>query len=161
MALELNEPLVRALRDRLEDEPPAEVAAINAAIPDAFALEAPAQVLGHVPTDADFTAFPVVGITDGSSRFEDDTGWAATGVHELIVVAFLVNPDQEALAWQLRRYAKAIARVALRGRSLDPSWEGGVTLVRVDPGPSLANEEDPRTYFSWIAVTIQAKREEQ
>lgn len=156
---DLNEPVVTALRDRLEAELPAAVAEVNAAVTDGITIEPPAQVLDYVPNLEELTVFPTVAIQDLPSRFEDDIGSSATGRHQLQIVTFVAVPELRALAWSLRRHARAVATVALAGRSLPPAgW--GTTLERVDPGPTLSQEEGPRTWMSWVGVVINARTDE-
>lgn len=153
--LALNEPLVAALVDRLVAELPDAVDELNAAVTDGWTIDHPAEVLPYVPSPALLTDFPTLGIQDFPSRFEDDIGSSATAVHRLGVVFFLVDADLGGLALQLRRYARVVATVALRSRQLGPAWS--VTLDQYVPGPTLEDEEDPRTWLSFAAITIDAK----
>lgn len=159
MPFQLNEPIVTALVARLEDELPAEVDRINGAIADDFQIESPQHVYPFVPSLEAQDAFPVLGIQDLPSRFEDDTGAGVTGNHRHGIVAFVAADDLEWLAWQLRRYAQAVTNVALRGRALgDAAWMS--KLERVDYGPTLESPENPRTWVSWVLVTIEFRRDE-
>lgn len=160
MAIELNEPIVRALVERLEAELPAAIAAVNQDVDDGIQIAEPAQVHDFLPTPNLLTVFPTIGIGDGPSTFSDDTGFSATGEHHLLVVCYLQDASQNALARQLRRYVRAVARVVLAGRRLgDAAWS--VSLVRVVPGPTLADDpEDPREWMSWSGIEIAAKRDE-
>jgi hypothetical protein len=167
MAITLNETTVRAVKTRLEADLEAEIAQINAAATDDFTIAEPAQVLDYIPYPQILTVFPTIGIGDGVSTFEDDQGNSATGRHELLVVVYLQNADQEALAWQLRRYLQAVTRVVLAGRTLNDTLSGagwGTGLVRISPGPTLADNEDPeavKTWMSWGGIVIWAKRDEE
>ncbi len=167
MAITLNELPVRALKQRLEASLPAEIAAINATVTDGFVIAEPKQVLDYIPYPQVLTDYPTIGIGDGGSTFEDDEGFSATGRHELLIVCYLQHSDQRALAWQLRRYLQAITRVALAGRTLSDTLSGaawGTGLVRISPGPTLGDSEDPelvRTWMSWAGVLIWAKRDEE
>src|SRR4051794_22550247 len=110
MAIQLNEPIVVQLKSQLEANLPATITAINAAagtVADGYTIENPAHVLDFVPPVSYLTAFPAIGIGDGPSRFEDDIASSATGRHEIMLVVFLQDADQRALAWKLRRYAQA------------------------------------------------------
>lgn len=161
MAYELNEPVVAALKARLEEEMTATIAAINEAATDGFQLSAPSQVLDYIPPPSDLLEPPVIGIGDAPSRFEDDIGSSATGRHELLIVAYDQSDEQRALAWKLRRWSQAIARISLSTRKLgSAAW--GTGLVGIRPGPTLVdNPEKPRDWFSWVGVTIWAKTEEE
>ena len=159
MAIKLWEPVVTSLRDRLETDLPATITTINSTqTTPSYPIENPQRVLDFIPTVADMFAFPVVGISDGIFNLEDDTGWGATGVFELTIVVFLQNADPRALAWQLRRYAQAVTRVALEDRSIGDGW--GVTLKQVRPGPTLGRDENPRQWLSTVAVSIEVKSEQ-
>jgi hypothetical protein len=158
--IQLVEPVVAALRARLEQDLPAEIDAQNAEIQDGYELDYPGEgcVLDFVPPPTQLWSFPTVGIQLGPSRFEDDNAFTATGVYNLTVVCFVQASEQQALARLIMRYARCITRVALRDRTLPPAW--GTTLVQVDWGPTMTDTENPRSYLSWFGVTIQAKAEE-
>src|SRR4051794_10224449 len=113
MAIELTEPLILALKLRLEDDLRAEVDAVNAQVTDGFTIGGDAEILDFIPPPSDLLSPPVIGIGEGPGRFEDDIGGSATGKYELLVVIYDQAADQAALTWQLRRWAKAITRVAL------------------------------------------------
>lgn len=157
--LDLNVPVVAALKARLESDLPAVITAVNADAP-AYPISAPVAVFDFVPPIALITDFPTVGIGDGPTRFEDDTGFSATGRHELLLIAYLQQADQAALAAQLRSYARALASVALDSRNLGTgAW--GTGLIQIDPGPTLTdNAEHPQTFASWVAVRMWAKSDE-
>jgi hypothetical protein len=159
MAIELNEPVIRALEQRLKDDLPAAIAEINDSVDDGFTLAEP-KILTYVPPPSDLLDPPVIGIGDAPSQFEDDSGFSATGRHELLIVAYDQSSDQEALAWQLRRWTLAITRVALAGRKLgDAAW--GTGLRGTAPGRTLVDDPDnPREWFSWSGIRIWAKRDE-
>lgn len=160
--LQLNEPVIRALVDRLTADLPATVAEINAGVTDGYLIDPPAQVLPMVPSIGLLTDWPTVAIQDLPTHLQDDIGSSATTVAELAIVCFLVDSDLQALGWKLRRYARALATVALAGRNLgDGAW--GVTFRGTQPGPTLGDAEDPanvKTYTSWTSVVIRAKRDE-
>lgn len=162
MSVTLNEPVVKAVHERLSGGLPAAIAAINAVVTDGITIENPVEVLDYIPPPGLLTAFPTIGIGDAPSTFEDDQGFSATGRHQLLVVAYVQNDVQGALAWQLRRYAQAIVRVVLDGRNLgDAAW--GTGLVGVYPGQAFADNEDPdhvKTWMSWVGVRMWAKRDE-
>ena len=160
MTVKLNEPLIIALQSRLAANLNSVIDTINAQQTDPpYTIDYPQQVLDYIPTIAQLTAFPTIGISDGEMRFEDDIGWGATGVFEFTVAAFIQESDQKALAWKLRRYAQAMVRVIMEGRQLPPEgWS--VTLKRVRPGPTLGRDENPRQWISTIGVVIEVKSEQ-
>ncbi len=165
MAIQLIEPIIVELVDRLRNDFAAHVTTINAAVTDGFTIEAPGadQVLGYPPAPELLTVFPTLAVSDGRSTFEDDTGYSATGRHLVLICAYAQDADQEALAWRLRRYSQAIVRTVLEGRKLDTAaW--GTGLDGVYPGPAYVDNPDPesvQTWMSWVGVRIWAKREEE
>lgn len=160
------EPAVNALRERLEQDLPAAVDQINAEVTDGYAIDLPARVLDYMPPFDTIQAFPTVCIVHGPGRFEDDTGYEATGVYDLTVVAVLSDADQQALTRKLRRYLLALTRVALEGRNLGTGdgvpW--GVTLRGFDFGPAMADKPDtaqpPAAFLSWTELTVTVKLDE-
>lgn len=162
----LNEPIIKALQARLTADLPAELAARAAGLPaeEAALLGPPAVVYDFVPTPGLLTQWPTVGLVDETSDLEDDTGSSVTGKHNVGIIVFLQSPDQRLLAWGLRRYAQACLAVALRERKLgngsaDGAWGTGGGKVRW--GPTLGDENDPKSIMSWVVVSFWARREEQ
>ena len=139
----LSEPLVTALAARLRTDLPAKVAEINAAATDGIVLPIPAaaNIYDFPPQGELLTDFPVFGVQDFPSTFDDDIG-----------------ADQHTLAMSLRRYCQAVTTVALDTRKLGDAW--GTLLKRVYPGPTIDAEENPRTWVSFAVVEISARRSE-
>lgn len=156
MTIQLNEPVVTTLRNRLEAQLPAIITAINALVTDGYTIENPQRVLDYVPPVTDMNALPLLGISDGEMRLEDDTGWGATGVFDLSIVVFLQHSDQRQLVWMLRRYAQAVVRAA-RTPTVGMGEGWGVYNFRVRPGPTLGRDESPRQWLSTIAITFTVK----
>ena len=162
----LNETIVKALAAQLAAQLPAAVATVNADVTDGYTILDPLNVYDHMPLLSTIAGagFPAVAIQDGPSRIEDDLVSSATGEHQLLVVAFLANPDPEALAWQLRRYEQAVM-LAIQA---DRTYSGAAWTTRflgIEPGPMLApadkpNEPGDSTIISWSAVEIECPREE-
>ncbi len=159
--IELNEPIVAALVERLTTGLPAVIAAINGEIDDEATLAESIAVLDYIPPPSDLLEPPVIGIGDGRGGFEDDTGFSATGKFELLITVYEQADDQQLLVRRLRRWAKAIARVALDGRNLgEAAW--GSRLVGTRPGPTLVdNPDQPREWLSWTGLLIEFKRDEE
>lgn len=157
--LDLNVPVVAALKARLDANLAAGIALVNA--DSDVDIELPQQIFDFVPPISLITAFPTVGIGDGPIRFEDDNAHSATARSELMVIAYLQNADQAVLAAQLRGYARALATVALDGRNLGTgAW--GTGLIQIDPGPTLTDDPDsPKEFASWVALRMWAKSEEE
>ncbi len=162
----LNEPIITALQAQLAAQLPAKITAVNADVTDGFTIVNPVKVFDHVPLLSTLSGvgFPAVGIEDSGTEFEDDLVSSTTGVHRLAVVAFVSNPDPEALVWQLRRYQQAIMLAIQADRTL-----GGVAwttrLKGIDPGPMLEPRDRPNqpadnNYLSWFAVDLECPREE-
>lgn len=168
----LTEPGVRAILARLQDPAQlnAEIAQIAAAVTaaDEAASLVPipaAQIHDFVPPPSMLTALPAIGIDHWGTQLEDDIGSSTAGRHIFGAVIYCSDPDQHLLAWQLRRYAQAVARVLLAGRSLPISsavgaaaW--GTGLDHVDWGPTLNAPERPGTWLSWCSVAIWTRRDE-
>lgn len=157
------EPVIAALKARLDTYLPAEVAQANADAADAYVLS-DAVVFDYLPTPSgEMGQFPIVGIAEDRSRFEDDTGWSATSVWLVRVVVWEQDADQRALAFKLRRWERCLLRVALKNRRLtDPrsaaGW--GIVLDGTEAGPSF-ELEDPRVYVSWRSITATIRSEEE
>lgn len=161
--LDLNEQVVKAVLARLENRLGDYIDEVNAGVSDGYEIEPPAVIFPSIPNIGLLTQWPSIGIQDVSANLEDDIGWAATGVCDLAVLAFLVDPDTIALGWKLRRYSRALASCLLEGRQLTEGGVWGVTFQGVRPGPTLGDAEDPegvRTYTSWIGVLIRTRSDE-
>lgn len=168
----LTEPGVRAILARLEDPTQlnAEIANIasTVTVADQAASLVPipvGNINDFVPPPSYLVDFPAIGIQEMGSTFEDDTGHSATGKHIFGVVIFCSNPDQELLAWMLRRYAQAVVRVLIAQRAfpetnfpLQAGW--GTGLQGLAWGPTLGSQSTPQTWMSWCVVQIWTKREE-
>ena len=166
----LTEPAVTAILERLEGAAStlnAEIANVAAGVADPAQAASlvpipPQNINDFVPPPSFLVDFPQLGIQDMGSRLEDDTGHSATGKHDFGVVIFCSDPNQEILAWQLRRYAQAVTRVLLDQRSFPEApgsaWATG--LLGVAWGPTLSSTAKPTTWMSWCVVQIWTRREE-
>lgn len=168
---QLTEPGIAAIIARLEDPAQlnAEIASIAAGVTaaDQAASLVPipaANINDFVPPPSFLVDFPQIGIQDMGSDLEDDTGHSATGQHRFGVVIFCSDPNPEILAWELRRYAQAVARVLLANRSFPESpaagWAIGAARPFIAWGPTLTKEANPQTWMSWCVVHIWTRREE-
>lgn len=157
MALELNEALVIALRDKLDAGLPAAIDALNADVPDdTYLIEHPVHVLDYIPDEREISAAggrPLVGIQDVTTTLINDAGSHANGQHQLAVLVYLADPERANLARALRRYQRALATVCLDGRAISDVGYG-VTLRNAAHGPTLDREEDPRGWLSFTGVVI-------
>lgn len=161
MTYTLTDTVIKEIVRRLTTDLPACITAINATVTDGFTIDpvADGMLFDYPPPMRLLTSFPAVALIDGPTTFEDDTSWSATGVHTFTVVAFVQALEQRPLSWKLRRYAEAVSNCVLAGRTLPPDgW--GVTLTRIDPGPTLSNKSDPQTRMSWITMTFRVKTDQ-
>lgn len=161
--IQLNEPAIAAVKQRLEDGLADVVDTINAETSDEISLPQPYEILDYLPTPNVLNDTPTIGIGDGPTTFEDDLGHYSIGRHELLIVVYVQHEDQRQLAWQLRRYLQAITRVVLDQRNLgDGGW--GTTLIGTRPGDTLGDVgSDPdsvRSWLSWAGVAIRVKGDE-
>jgi hypothetical protein len=165
----LTEPGVQAILARLEDPAQLNVEIANIAAAVTVADQAaslvpipPQNINDFVPPPSFLVDFPAIGIQDMGSTLEDDTGSSATGKHVFGVVIFCSSPDQELLAWMLRRYAQAVTRVLLAQRSFPeaPGAAWGTGFHSIGWGPTLGSTAKPQTWMSWCVVAIWTRREE-
>jgi len=160
------EPAVEALRTRIATDLNAHIDTINATVTDGTTIPHPEQVLDYMPSVGELVAFPTIGIEHGPGRFEDDTGFEATGVYELIVVSFVQHAEPQALARMVRRYQLAVLRTVMKDRNLGSGtgipW--GVVLRGMDFGPALTRRDrgdgPPDTYMTWSAIALTVKLDE-
>lgn len=174
--LELNEPIVRALHERLLADLNDAIAQINAQVTDEILIDphAPEQILDFVPAIESLgVGFPVVGIQDLPGRFENDIGSSLDGRFELGIVVFECDPEVRRLGWKLRRKLRAVASVALDDRRLGDAHSvvargtlPGPTFERI-PDPTDDGEREgiggrngPLTYASWSVFVLSAVRED-
>lgn len=173
--LALNEPIVKTLVSLLEDELPTVVEELNATVTDGFTLNTPAQVLDHMPGAALLgQGLPAVCVQDMPASFFNDLQFSVDGSHGLGVASVIQNSDQQALAWQLRRYTQAVAQVIQRDRLKGQQasrliLEGKVWVVEfagTEPGPMLADRdpnspnEPPSSFLSWTWLMLRFNRTE-
>jgi hypothetical protein len=162
------EPAIDALRARLITDLNTRIDAINLERADDIVLDhvAPERILPFVPQPSLLVDFPSIGIGHGPDRFEDDTGFEATGVYDLHVLAFVQHSDQRALAILVRRMKLAVTRCVLEGRNFGsgPGIPWGVTYQGGDFGPamgkSVAQDVTPDSYMTFCAIAIRCKLDE-
>lgn len=142
------------------------IALANAAVTDGITVDAPVQVLPYVPPLDQLDQFPVIGVGDGPGRWEDDTGFSATGVWQLTAVWFLQDADQLALTTRARRALNVLVSCVMDGRvwtdDRDVMWS--VRLLATRPGAALADRpgrnEPPTAYLTWVGVAVEVKTDE-
>lgn len=161
------EGIVDALHARLTTDLPAHIQAINTERADGIVVPTPdvRDIYEFVPTPSMLTTFPTIGIGHGPDRLEDDTGFDATGVYDLHIVAYVQDSDQRVLAKTVRRLKLAVQRCALEGRNLGTgtgtAW--GVTYLAGDYGPTLSknpSDNAPGSYMTSFAIAIRCKGDE-
>lgn len=162
------EPVVAGTVAMLEAGLPAVIDQINAGVTDGHFVDLPTQVVDYVPPPGLLTAYPTVGVSEGTGRPEDDLGHEFTGVNRLTVVAFVQHSDQQALVRVLRRYRLAVMQVLLTSERTVPDVDGpgvaawGLRLIGVEPGPTLGAMDDTtvREWMSSVRVTIETRSDE-
>lgn len=146
----LDEPIIAALVAQLRANVAAEVDAINADVTDGRMIEPPAQILDYAPTPSDLQGgFPIIGVASAPSKFEADLVTSVVGVHQIILVGVISNPDPSVLEWQLRRYLRLMMNIV----QLDRTYGGrcrGTILDRADPGPLVKNT-NPNIDAAWLS----------
>lgn len=158
MSITLWAPIVDALVTRINSTLTTHIDAVNVERAE-YPIQYPQAVLDYIPTIAELSTLPCIGISDGQIELEDDTGWGATGVATFSLVVFLQSQDQRELVWSLRKYATALTRCVIAGRTLPPEgWS--VTVVGVAPGPTLGRDESPRQWLSTVGLRIRVKWEQ-
>ena len=170
----LNEPILEALLELLEARLPTVIAEVNAEIDDAFALPEPAQFLDFMPAAGTLKGgTPAVCLQDLPAEFFDDLQFSLSANHGVGVAAVIQNADQRTLAWQLRRYTKAIARTIQLDRLEGPSGflKRGAAAVwytqfaGTEPGPLLERQPGgeatpPNAWESWTWLMLRCRRQE-
>jgi hypothetical protein len=159
------EPVIAALKARLDEDLPTAVDTVNATVTDGTLIEQPQQILDYIPHPGILTAYPTIGISEGIGRWADDIGVEVTGLHELSIVAFLQADDQQTLVRQLRRTRAAILACVMDGRVLEDATDPtrnrawGVLLRQIIPGPSLevTTPEQVVWWMSWVRIVIEAR----
>lgn len=173
--LALNEPIVKTLVSLLEDELPTVVEELNATVTDGYTLSPPAQILDFMPGASLLGGgVPAICTQDMPASFFNDLQFSVDGSHGLGVASVIQNSDQQALAWQLRRYTQAVAQVIQRDRLKGQQasrliLEGKVWVVEfagTEPGPMLADRdpnspnEPPSSFLSWTWLMLRFNRTE-
>lgn len=160
MTITLWDPIIIAIVARLNSDLNGIIDAVNASQTNpTFPIQYPQAILDYIPTVAELSALPCIGVSDGNIKWEDDTGLGATAHAQFSIVAFVQSQDQRELAWMLRRYAIAMTRCLIAGRSLPPEgW--GVVVDGITPGPTLGRDESPRQWLSTVGVRIAVRWEQ-
>lgn len=156
----LNEDTLKALHTRLTTNLNAVIDTANSTLTTpSFPLDYPTQVFDYIPPIGELADFPIVAIGDGTIDFQDDVGWSATGVMDFVVCIWVHEFEPRALAWKLRRMMACVANCVLLDRDLDGAgW--GVTLGKIEPGPTLGRRENPKEMVGMRAMTLTVRDEQ-
>jgi hypothetical protein len=177
--LQLTEPLVAAMVDLLQANLNANIAAFNQTIPgDPYQVPQVQQILPFVPVPSTLQGgMPAVGVQRLGGTFVNDMQYNMDADHRYAVVAIIQNADHQTLVHQLERMLECVAYTIHQDRlvgvphgsqSLLKS-QGGAWAVDFEdysPGPLLGDldptdhEAPPRTYLSWVALTLLSRRTE-
>jgi hypothetical protein len=173
---ELNESVVTALVEVLEAGLPAAIDTINTAATNGIMLDKPAAVLDYMPIASDYgKGLPLVAIQDLPGSFENDLTHSMEATYGLGVASIIETSDHRTLAWQLRRYTRAVFNVIQADRLLGPAGSKMakapalvqyVRFMGTEPGPLLGDRnpdspgEPPSSFRSWTWLLIECRRQE-
>jgi len=174
----LTEPLVTATVTLLSSNLNSTIDSLNATITDGYKVPHAVQFLSFVPVPSTLEGgMPAVGVQRLPAQFEDDLRVSMHARHHWAIVAILQHTDQRTLSWQLERMAQAVANTiqADRVAGTPPGTasvlktQGGAWATDfegTEPGPLLGDldvtdpEAPPRSYLSWTAILLSAKKVE-
>lgn len=152
------EPVVRGVLAWLGDKVPLAIAEVNTDATDGILLPDVQQFLPYAPTPVGLEmGLPIVGIKWHPLKFEDDTGWGATGVQQFSVIVYDTDYDHATLATRLMRWVTVLMKALCppNRQITDEAW--GTSFISADPGPTLTRGEDAREYMSLVAVTVELR----
>jgi hypothetical protein len=162
------EPVIKAVQARLVADLAAQIDTLNNSVVDGVTVDHPITdgILDYIPLPGELVDAPMIGIDEGRLQWEDDQGFSATGIVDLLVVAYVQNADQGALTNLRRRMSLAIMRSILEGptpRRLDPAW--GITFRGSEPGPTggspwKTDDQPPYSYLTWTTCAFRFKYDE-
>lgn len=157
MDLKLSEPVVAALLDRLSTQLAPKISELNAGT--GVDVEVPKAIYDFVPgkTRLDGGGYPAIGIQDLTSELVDGN---FTGEHSLGVLIYLAEAEEDVLARKMRRYVRAVSSVVIEGHALPPAAYG-LRLGRINYGPTLNTEENPRPWVTWARIPFVALSDER
>jgi hypothetical protein len=154
--------LVAKLRDGLDDR----IDEINAEAADDFALP-------HVPDERivfgprSEPPYPFISVLPGPDEPPVDASGRVHWRYGIDIVVWLENYQEEALARQLVRMARAVREVAMRFRRpgssyTDPVGGYGLQYRGSEPGPSFAPEgANPEgAYVSWTRLSFDIQQQQ-
>jgi hypothetical protein len=157
--MDLITPVIVELKRRLEEDLPVYVDAINLQYADEYAIPYPAAVLDYPPPLTQIEDTPTLCLVDGPSDFVNDRGAEAEAEHRVVAVCYMQSTDPRALAWQLRRYSRAMVEGLIHNRTGNPAF-WGIQLDGITPGPALGRQSNPGLVFSWTSVSVRASTDE-
>lgn len=168
MSIQGPDPVIKAIQAQLIAHLPDEIDTINSEKDDGLEVDHPITdgILDYIPLPGELVDAPMIGIDEGRFTWEDDTGFAATGVVDLLVVAYVQDAEQAALTNVRRRMSLAIMRAVLQGdtpRQIAPAW--GITFRGGEPGPTggspwKTDDQPPYSYLTWTTLAFRCKYDE-
>lgn len=163
MSIALNETLVPAIVQLLENSLATQIQALNSAgRPNGIPLPEPEDIFDHPASPGELVNWPTLTVADTNVTWPVDAGSFALGVYEQRVDVHLHAPDQTQLAWQVRGYGRALANLFHESTALQqlcPSC-ALVTRTRWVPGMTLDREEEPRTWQTWASLVLRCTLDE-
>jgi hypothetical protein len=169
------EPIVQALKTKLDTDLPAVIAAVNTEFSAAtlVTLTTPVVKDHAIPTPM-VKEFPLVGMTVIGDNPYDDTGYEITTDYTIGVVVFEQDAEHELMTRKLRGQVLAVKRAILAGASAQRRRltisQTGMSNGRMGLGPTrygpaiaeIANDEaPPSAYWSWALVQIRVTCDEE
>lgn len=162
------EPVIKAVQAALIANLPGQIDTLNNDVDDGVTVDHPITdgILDYIPLPGELVDAPMIGIDEGRLQWEDDQGFSATGVVDLLVIAYVQNADQGALTNLRRRMSLAIMRTILEGevpRRIMPAW--GITFRGGEPGPTggspwKTDDQPPYSYLTWTTLAFRCKYDE-
>lgn len=153
--------IIAKLQANLDDK----IDEVNTEIGDAFVLE-------HVPDDQicfgtrSEKPYPFIALLPGGDDEPLDASGRVIWENLITVACWLQDPDEEALARKLIRFARAVREVIMRYRRpgssyVDPVGGFGLQYKGSDPGPIFGTEGDSAGAFvSWTTLSFQVQQQQ-
>jgi hypothetical protein len=163
VSIDLNETLVPAIVQLLENDLQAAIEALNTAgRPNGIPLPMPVDIFDHPASPGELVNFPTLTVADMSADWPVDAGNFALGVYQQRVDVHLHAPDQGELAWQVRGYGRALANLFHLSTGLQDLCASCALVRRVRwvPGATLDREEAPRTWQTWASLVLACTMDE-
>jgi hypothetical protein len=150
---------------KLQADLDAKIDDVNTEAGDAFALE-------HVPDDRicfgtrSEKPYPFIAVMPGGEDEPLDASGRVIWENRITVALWLEDPDEEALARKLIRFARAVRETIMRYRRpgssyTDPVGGFGLQYKGSDPGPVFGTDGDSAGAFvSWTTLSFQVQQQQ-